>query len=378
MARRQRWKLSHEEGIGGRGGLEYAGQVVSAWTRDRTRAAIEKLGGARLDWPAFGEQVAGPLRRSVGFDGYCLAQTDPDTLLAVRAVTENSPNKASQQRFWRIEHQLPDVNKLEWLARSGRPVGALSAATGGDLARSRRWDEIMRPAGVIDELRAALTIGGYCWGSLTLYRESGRSFTDDDVQHLGQVLGVLAAGARGSWAARNPGSGARRADGPGTIIVTTVGTPLTTTAEARRWLGRISPDPRASQAIIYALTALITAPDTGQKASPAARVRTRTADGHWLDIHASPLAPAMSGCDIAITIQAASAARVSSLLMRAYTLSARERQIAWLLLNGRTPAEIAEVLHISLYTVKDHMKAIFHKTGTHSRPELTRCLTGRS
>jgi DNA-binding CsgD family transcriptional regulator len=350
--------------------------MVSAWTRDCTRAAIEKLSCARLEWPVFGEQVAGLLRRSVGFDGWCLAQTDPDTLLAVQAVTENSPNKASQQRFWLIEHQLPDVNKLGSLARSGRPVGTLSAATGGNLARSRRWEEIMRPASVIDELRAALTIGGYCWGSLTLYRESGGSFTDDDVQHLGQVLGAVAAGARGSWAIRNLGPGARRADGPGTIIVTTAGTPLTATMEARQWLARISPCPRTSQAIIYALTALITAPETGHGAHPAAQVRTRTADGHWLDIHASPLAPAVPGCDIAITIQAASAERISSLLMRAHALSARERQIASLLLSGRTPTEIAEALHVSLYTVKDHMKAIFHKTGTHSRPELTRCLTG--
>jgi DNA-binding CsgD family transcriptional regulator len=351
--------------------------VVSAWTRDRARAGIEKLSCARLDWPAFGEQVAGLLRRSVGFDGWCLAQTDPATLVSVRAVTENSPAMASQQRFWVIEHQLPDVNKLAWLARSGRPVGALSTATGGDLARSRRWEEIMRREGVIDELRAALTIGGCCWGSLTLYRASGGSFTDADVQHLGQVLGAVAAGARGSWAIRNPGPGARQGDGPGTIIVTTAGTPLTATVDARRWLARISPDPRASQAIIYALTALITAPETGQGADPAAQVRTRTADGHWLDIHASPLAPVVPGCDIAITIQAASAARISSLLMRAYTLSARERQIASLLLNGRTPTEIARVLHISQYTAKDHMKAIFHKTGAHSRPELTRCLTGR-
>jgi DNA-binding CsgD family transcriptional regulator len=351
--------------------------MVSAWTRDCTRAALEKLSGARLDWPAFGEQAAGLLRRSVGFDGWCLAQTDPASLLAVRAVTENSPTKASQQRFWLIEQQLPDVNKLGWLARSGRPVGALSAATGGDLARSRRWDEIMRPEGVIDELRAALTIGGYCWGSLTLYRESGGSFTDADIQHLGQVRGAVAAGARGSWAVRNIGPGARRADGPGTIIVTTAGTPLTATVEASRWLARISPDPRASQAIIYALTALLTAPEPGHDARPAAQVRTRTADGQWLDICASPLAPAVPGCDIAVTIQAASAARISALLMRAYALSARERQIASLLLSGHTPTEIAGALHISLYTAKDHMKAIFHKTGTHSRPELTRCLTGR-
>jgi len=62
--------------------------------------------------------------------------------------------------------------------------------------------------------------------------------------------------------------------------------------------------------------------------------------------------------------------------MAAHTLSPRERQIASLILDGRTPVEIAQTLYISLYTAKDHIKEIFRKTGTHSRPELTRCLTG--
>jgi len=62
--------------------------------------------------------------------------------------------------------------------------------------------------------------------------------------------------------------------------------------------------------------------------------------------------------------------------MAAHTLSPRERQIASLILDGRTPVEIAQTLYISLYTAKDHIKEIFRKTGTYSRPELTRCLTG--
>jgi len=82
------------------------------------------------------------------------------------------------------------------------------------------------------------------------------------------------------------------------------------------------------------------------------------------------------GCDIAAAIQAAAAARITPLLMRAYALSARERQVAELMLDGRTPGEIALAPRISAYTAKDHIKAIFRKTGTHSRPELSQCLTG--
>jgi hypothetical protein len=32
--------------------------------------------------------------------------------------------------------------------------------------------------------------------------------------------------------------------------------------------------------------------------------------------------------------------------------------------------------HAAQKIAKDHLKAIFRKTGTHSRPELTKCLTG--
>ena len=118
-------RLSHDGGILRRDGIQYAGRVVSTWTLDRARSAIEKLSCARLDWPVFSDQVAGHLRRSIGFDGWCLTQADPATLLPARAVTGNSPAEASQQRFWQIEHLLPDVNKLASLATGDRPVRTL-------------------------------------------------------------------------------------------------------------------------------------------------------------------------------------------------------------------------------------------------------------
>ena len=353
--------------------------MVSSWTRDSARSALEKLSQARLDWPAFSDEAARQLQRSVGFDGWCFAQNDPATLLPARAAVSNSPATACQQRFWQIEYQLPDVNKLAALVRSDQPVRALSTSTGGDLARSRRWDEIMRPAGASDELRAGLQIGGQCWGSLSLYRAAAsRPYASDDIQHVSQVLPQVAAGARGAWASRTAASAARPAEGPGTIIVTAAGAPLTATPQARRWLARLGPDlaGRHSQAIIYAITALLTAAASAKNAAPEATLRTRTTDGHWLDIHASPLEGALPGWAIAITIQAAAPSRISPLLMAAHTLSPRERQIASLILDGRTPVEIAQTLYISLYTAKDHIKEIFRKTGTHSRPELTRCLTG--
>ncbi len=54
----------------------------------------------------------------------------------------------------------------------------------------------------------------------------------------------------------------------------------------------------------------------------------------------------------------------------AYQLSAREQDVLHLLREGYRPRSIAELLHVSPLTVRNHLKTIFKKTGTHSQEEL--------
>jgi DNA-binding CsgD family transcriptional regulator len=51
-------------------------------------------------------------------------------------------------------------------------------------------------------------------------------------------------------------------------------------------------------------------------------------------------------------------------------LSSREQEVLHLLREGYRPRTIAELLHVSPLTVRNHLKAIFKKTGTHSQEEL--------
>ncbi len=55
-------------------------------------------------------------------------------------------------------------------------------------------------------------------------------------------------------------------------------------------------------------------------------------------------------------------------------LSRREFQILALLLEGRNSENIAETLHISIFTVKNHRKKLLSKSGCHSTTEmLSKC-----
>jgi DNA-binding CsgD family transcriptional regulator len=54
------------------------------------------------------------------------------------------------------------------------------------------------------------------------------------------------------------------------------------------------------------------------------------------------------------------------------TLSARERELVTLVARGRTDAQIAAQLYISIRTVRSHLDRIRDKTGCRRRADLTR------
>jgi len=56
--------------------------------------------------------------------------------------------------------------------------------------------------------------------------------------------------------------------------------------------------------------------------------------------------------------------------LKQYPLTSRQQEIAMLSVAGRANRDIAKELCISEYTVKDHMKEIFHIIGIHNRSEL--------
>ena len=102
-----------------------------------------------------------------------------------------------------------------------------------------------------------------------------------------------------------------------------------------------------------------------------ARTRVRTRRGRWLACHASCLRAADGTTrEVAVVIEPAPPAAVAPLVVEAYDLTEREQEIVHLLARGAGTAEMAEGLYLSRHTVRDHVKAIFAKTGVSSRGEL--------
>ena len=228
-----------------------------------------------------------------------------------------------------------------------------------------RQRELRRPNGFADELRVALRDDTGTWGAFTVLRERGSPhFTDAEVNFVASLSPVLAEGVRRalltSAAIASP-------DGePGLLVLAPDLTAELRDSRVDHWLGTLAADGDAElPAVVRAVANRARRHgDTG-----IARARAQTTDGRWLLIRGSRLG---EGADsrIGIHIEPARAADLAPMIVAAYGLTDRERTVTELVARGLPTNEIAAELHLSSYTVQDHLKAIFDKTSTASRGEL--------
>ena len=128
---------------------------------------------------------------------------------------------------------------------------------------------------------------------------------------------------------------------------------------------------------LFALAARARAVAEGRERAPA-RLRLRDHRGRWLVVHASALAERdnPAGSNVAIVIEAAKSAEVAPIIIEAYSLTGRERDVLAAIARGGTTAEIAAELFLSPHTVRDYVKTVFEKVGVSSRNELVAKLFG--
>jgi DNA-binding CsgD family transcriptional regulator len=354
--------------------------MPSTDSRELARAArrIDALAAEGQPTQRLVERVAEELRSAMPVDALVLAATDPDTLLGLGAGVVHGMPATVCRPFWEYEFEVPDFNKFTDLARGPRQVADLHAATGGRPERSARWRELRTLMDSDAELRATFNAGGRSWGLLQLNRSgTARGFGDDEVAFVETIAPVVARALRLSLISQPAGSAAGR--GPGMAIVDADYRLVSATPEALGWfdeLESVYPLPDLGLGLDVPSEVMVAAQEARTRAAAGApanatRTRARTRSGVWLLVHASCLHAADgAAADVAVVIEPAKASEVAPLIVEAYELTPREVDVTRALARGLTTVEIARELHLSRYTVADHLKSVYEKTGVSSRGEL--------
>lgn len=98
-------------------------------------------------------------------------------------------------------------------------------------------------------------------------------------------------------------------------------------------------------------------------------VRVQATDGTWLVVHGAELHGGDAGQRV-VVIEKVAPRELASVIVRAYGLSSRERQVAELVLRGLPTKQVARALELSPHTVTDYLRTLFDKVGVRSRREL--------
>jgi DNA-binding NarL/FixJ family response regulator len=354
--------------------------MASAWAKIRARERIVVLGEAGLDDRDLRRQVLTALGEVIAFDFFAWLLTDPVTAVGAAPLAE-VPRVGELPALIKAKYATP-VNRWTSLLRQASPVRLLSEATGGELARSRVWREVMSYDEVGDVASAAFADRYGCWGFLDLWRHRRHGpFDTADADFLATVSAPLAGALRRCQARTfiEPAAAHRHDTGP---VVLTLDDSLritSRTAASQAWLDVLLPPEPSEQAVpasVYNVAAQLLSAEEGIDDHPAV-TRTHLAGGYWLTLRAARLSaeqePAASaGRDgtIVVTIEEASAADRLDLFGRAFGLTARERELLSLLAIGSDTHALARQMSLSDHTVQDHLKSIFAKTDSRDRITL--------
>jgi len=316
------------------------------------------------------------LRTAIAWDWDGWMLLDPQTLMFTGEVWRDHPRQVFS-RLLDNEFVMDDVIKFCVLARSPCPAGTLSQATGSRPERSPRYRTIFTQLGCGDELRAVFRAGGTCWGGLSLVRgRAAKPFNAADTALVAAADGHIADALRRSLTADIvfPASAGESA---GVLVLDGNDAVASLTPEASYLLGQAGRDDHERLPLpmaVYSVSHRARAVAAGRAGGPPT-ARFWIGSGRWLSVEAAPLAAGKGSPEqVAVVVQPARPAHLAPLVLMARGLTARERQIALLLLRGDTTEQIARRLVISRHTLRDHIKTVYAKLDVTSRPELTALL----
>ncbi len=340
------------------------------------RRGLEALAHSGLEWTAFSRGALELLGAAIPFEAGCMGPADPASGMLTGSAKMHLPDTRDLE-FFQHEYLLDQVNLFTDLARRPSHVGVLADDAGGDPARSSRHRDYFVPYyGLRHELRAAAVVDGRMWGHLALYRTDRPSgFSPAEADFLARVVPSLAHGLRAGVVAEVAGRAATPAgdapDGPAVLVVDPSDGVAQVTASAEARIDELGGSAwGVLPAPVGAIVAAARRAGRGDEVG-VPRLRVRAPSGRWLVVHASPLAGREGAASqVVVTIEDARPAEVVPLVLAALGLTARERSVVAGVLAGEGTREIAAHLHLSPWTVQDHLKSVFEKVGVSSRREL--------
>ncbi len=339
----------------------------------RIEDACERGLGAQELLENVAAELAGVLRAEALF----VAATDPDTTLALGVGAVRALPQTLCKTFWQYEFEVPDYNKFADLARGPRPVADLHESTGGRPERSARHRDFEDIIGLDAELRATFNAGGGTWGLIQLNRDG--AFAEHELAFVADIAPRVGRAVRTALLTHPAKQPAGR--GPGLVLFDDAHRLISANPEAAGWFEEVESMhlpfstelgvPLPEPVLFAAIEARVLASRADATGAPGVRTRVRTKGGSWLLVHASCLRLADGSLGhTAVVVSPAKASEVAPLIVQAYELTPREVEVTRALARGLSTNEIAGELHLSRYTVQDHLKSVYEKTGVSSRGEL--------
>jgi len=354
-----------------------------ATINERALAEVRRLSHGGRDGPDLLAAVVARLGTAIPFDFWCASTTDPASGLMTRAMASPAaadPEAARTFERLYFEHYHDEARAM---AAAGRPAMLLAEIAGGDHRGSPRWRELLGPLGLGDELRGAFAAGGGLWGTADLARDAGaRPFGTTEIALVRRAAPHVAAGLRAAAlrteAARpEPGPSA-----PGVLVLDRDGRVIRSTGAAEQLLADLEPlapgwreaAPLAVRMVAGRLRRVL-GPDADGDAGQLPRLRVRGRSGRWITLHGSLTEPAPDRpAEVVVVVEPARPEELAWLGPGAYGLTPREREIAALVARGASTDRIAATLHISTWTVQNHLSNVFDKVGVRNRPAMVRKL----
>lgn len=343
---------------------------------ERVRSDVEVLARAGLDVTTFLEEFDTSMQRAMPYAAMCVSLQDPATSMTTATFKFGAISESeSYDLHWcEVEFGGADATSFRDLTRRGTTAVGMHRETGGDLSASVRMRDFMsHHFGFTDELRTVARVDDRDWGAFAIMRSDATDpFDESDIALMASLSSTLASGIRSGVLARCAGTAPTATEGPAVIIVRSDGAFSQVNPAATHWLAELGRCDN-SAGPVHTLAALVDGARRYARgeANTLPRCRVRAPSGTWLVLNCSPLSGSTnSGTDVVITIEEARPPEIVPLVVAAFDLTPRERDVTQLILQGVSSKTVASTLHISVHTVQDHLKSVFEKADVRSRREL--------